>query len=218
MIKRIAVVLALVAGSLVGIAATAAPSNATVSGSNCAGNYNNTTWQQVIVQSNTICRLFNSTVVGSVTVKKNAAFETCNDLIQGNVNATQAYVNIDSQTEIDGSLTLLKPGAQISAGDRVCNIDRGSSSYSSYICPHIIGGNLSITGMSSGYPTEVGDCGWVNIGGSFTIADNRLLVEAGYFSTGGSLVCVNNNPQPELFYPFDVGSQIIGCEVGGGDG
>ncbi|HEV7193478.1 MAG TPA: hypothetical protein VGN35_09755 [Jatrophihabitantaceae bacterium] len=216
MLKRIAIVLAVVAGSLVGAAFTAASSNAATA--NCSGNYNNDTFGSVIVQPWTICRISNSTITGSVTVKPNAAFETCNDLIKGSVNATQAYVNIDNRTEVDGSITLLNPGTQLSGGNNNCSTD-GPSGYSSYLCPHYIGGNLNIqnTAKYKNY-TEVGDCGWVNIHGSFTISDNKSLVEAGEFSTGGSLVCLNNWPQPEFFPVIYVGSQNIGCYIPTGGG
>lgn len=212
MLKRIAIVLAVVAGSLVTFAATATSSNAATA--NCSGTYSNTTFGSVVVQSGNICVVSNSTITGSVTVKPNAAFETCNDLIKGSVNATQAYLNIDNGTEIDGSLTLNKPGTNLGGGGtRICN-DKGPSGYSSYICPNYIGGNLNIqNGPRYGDEVEVGDCGWVTIHGSFTISGNRLPVSAGAFDTGGSLVCLNNQPDPEIWYPFHVGSQIIGCNT-----
>jgi hypothetical protein len=210
MLKRILVVMALAATALVGTAITAASSNA--ASANCTSTINNSTLAAVIVPSGASCFINNSTVTGSVTVNKNASFETCNDLIKGSVNATSAYVNIDRDTEVDGSITLNKPGIALAAGEGCDN--RGTSAYSSYICPNYIGGNLNIqNGPSWGNPTEVGDCGWVTIHGSFTISGNRLLVEAGDFSTGGSLVCVNNWPQPEFFPLFYVGSQIVGCPI-----
>jgi hypothetical protein len=211
MLKRILIVVALAATALVGTAITAASSNA--ASANCTTTINNATLAAVIVPAGANCFINNSTVTGSVTVNKNALFETCNDLIKGSVNATEAYVNIDNGTEVDGSITLNKPGRHLSLGQG-CTRPEGPSSYSSYICPNYIGGNLNIqNGPSWGYSTEVGDCGPVEIHGSFTISGNRLLVEAGNFSTGGSLVCVNNWPQPEFFGWLTVGSQIIGCYV-----
>ena len=173
MLKRIAIVLAVVAGSLVG---TALPlRRATRRRRTVPAPTTNMTFGAVIVQPWHVCRSSNSTITGSVTVKPNAAFETCDDLIKGSVNATQAYVNIDNGTEVDGSITLLKPGTELAAGDRICDTKGTTSAYSSYLCPNYIGGNLNIQHGPPGVQneTEVGDCGWVEIHGSFTISDNR---------------------------------------------
>ena len=210
MLKRIAIILAVLAGSLVAFGVTASASNA--SAPNCTGYVSYTTLGSVVVPSGNYCEINSSTVTGSITVKPNASLVMCNDLVKGSINATQAYVNIDNNTEVDGSITLNKPGIPfIPSG--LCG-ERGSYSATSYVCPNYIGGNLNIQNGPWNYLSlEVGDCGWVDIHGSFTISGNRQLVEAGYFNVDGSLVCLNNHPAPEFFYPFYVSGQIVGCNV-----
>jgi hypothetical protein len=210
MLKRIALVLVLVAGALVGTAFTAASSNA--ASSNCNGVFTNTTFNAVIVPSWATCEIANSEIKGSVTVKPNGAFKTCTDLIDGSVTATQGYVNIDHRTQVLGSIVLNKPGIQQIPAGHICSTDEGVYSTSSYICPNYIGGNLTVeNGPKYGLNLEVGDCGWIDIAGSFTISGNRLLVEAGQFDVTGSLVCVNNNPLPQFFGLFHVGGTTVGC-------
>jgi hypothetical protein len=210
--KRLVLVAAALIAAATALLFASASSQANPVPSNiCSGIHAGGTWSSIIVPSWSDCEIANATVIGSVSVSPNSSFRTCNVAIGGGVNATQAYVNMDPTTTVGGSINLSQPGFLEVAGSLRCLPQEGIYSYSSYICPHYVGGGISVQNLSY-YSNEVsmGDCGPMNIKGGVTIKNNWNLVEFFDSTVHGSLYCANNWPPPDV-EGVDVYGVTIGC-------
>jgi hypothetical protein len=187
-----------------------APGSSASTPGNCNGSYSNTTFTTIIVAPNSTCSISNSSVVGAVIVNQNASFYTCNSTIGGSLTATQAYVNIDNATSVNGAITLTKPGSAQLIGESTCN-EGGTSEYSSILCPWHVGGGITVQqGLRYSNAVSIGDCGDMSIGGSVSIVHNRLLVEISYTDIAGSLICIDNYPTPDQAFNNVAGARV-GC-------
>lgn len=203
----VATLLALVGVGTVSSSALPAPTSLTT----CNGVYDGVTFNALIVPTGGSCIVSNSVVHGSVTVNKNAEFDACDVTVAGSVGATQAYVNIDNSSWIGGSITLSQPGSTLSVGGSPCT-EKGVYEYSAYICPHYVGGSISV--LSAPYnnylEVSIGECGDMAIHGGVLIQNNRQLVEIEDATITGSLTCINNWPPAEAS-DVSVGGSRTGC-------
>jgi hypothetical protein len=235
--RRLITLVAMIALTATGIA-TFGSGNAfgqpIVAGPTCDSTWDDSTWNSVVVPANATCVIVDSHIGGSVTISPGASFYTCNDWIQGSVNANGAYLNIDHGTGIGGSVSIINPGTSAAAGDKSCEIDTGikpseATYYSSLICPHYIGGSLSEQNLSRNrdgllmggcfgelpeiVPNNVSspDSNWggTYIGGSVLMAGNRSDVELRLTKVKGNVTCANDNPNSvtEDVWAF----RIVGC-------
>jgi hypothetical protein len=203
----VAMLLALVGIGTASSSATPAPTALTT----CNGTYDGVTFNALIVPAWGSCIISNSVVHGSVTVNKNAEFDACDVTVAGSVGATQAYVNIDNSSWIGGSITLNQPGSPLSVGGSPCT-EKGTYDYSSYICPHYVGGSVNVTNApyNSYLEVSIGECGAMTIHGGVLIQNNRQLVEIEDATIVGSLLCLNNWPQAQA-WDVTVGGARVGC-------
>jgi hypothetical protein len=202
----VAMMLALIgAGASVGSASSPAPLTT------CNGTYDGVTFSSLTVPAGGSCIISDSTVKGAVKVNKNAEFDACDVTVVGSVNATRAYVNIDNASWIGGSILLDQPGSPISLGGSPCSTG-GSYDYSAYICPHYVGGAITVANAPYNDDLEVsiGECGWMTIHGSVTIQNNKQWVEIEDATILGSLVCLNNWPTATA-WDVTVRGARVGC-------
>jgi hypothetical protein len=211
--RKFLVLLAAVAMAALSWLVLAPGSSAVVtSPSNCSGSYTDATFTTIIVAPYSSCSISDSTVIGAVIVNKNASFYTCDSTIGGSVTATQAYVNIDNGTSVNGAITLTKPGSSEVGGESTCS-DYGPSEYSSILCPWHVGGSITVQGgLRYSNDVSIGDCGYMTIGGSVNILHNRLLVEIFGTDISGSLICIDNWPPPEQADNYVAGARV-GCNT-----
>lgn len=165
----------------------------------CSGSYWGGSFNNLVVASGDSCVLFNSRVRGDITVQPNGSLRTCAATINGSVHTTQAYVNMDRDTTVGGSIYLYRPGTML-FNILLCGGQEGMGEYAAYICPRSVGGSIYVTnGPDSGKEVGLGECGPMNVHGSVTITDNNLYVEMDDASILGSLTCRNNNPNAAVF-------------------
>src|SRR5581483_10470765 len=123
------------------------------------------TYTSVSVPTGDNCKLSDATVHGSIIVNKKAEFDSCDNTIDGSVNTTMDYVNIDNDTTIGGSLILNKPGFSLSLGGSPCS-ESGVSDYAAYVCPSYVGGSISVLKAPNQWlEVSIGECGYMNVGG-----------------------------------------------------
>lgn len=206
-------------------------SNATVTGG---------TYTTVTVPANKFCGLLGTTVIGSVKVNRNADFETCNSSIGGSLNATSAYVNVDTGTDIGGAVVLEKPGlanvvGTVAQGCLINELRPGTIhpnyfNFASLVCSAHIGGGVTVmSGANTWETVQIGGCATqtstvvrpnvvgysTTIGGSVNFVDNRLFVELDGSYVYGSLACIDNHPSAQAYDSFITGN-IVGCSTSRG--
>jgi hypothetical protein len=210
--KRIAFVLGVALAMMLALTAVGASvSNASSSLTTCNGTYDGVTFSSLTVPAGGSCIISDSTVRGGVRVNKNAEFDACDVTVAGGVNATQAYVNIDNTSWIGGGILLDQPGSPLSGGGSPCT-ERGSYDYSAYICPHYVGGGITVQNAPYNDDLEVsiGECGYMTIHGAVMIVNNKQWVEIEDATIIGSLVCLNNWPDATAWNVTVTGARI-GC-------
>jgi hypothetical protein len=215
--RRFLALVALVAASLVGV--VVGSGSAQAASLNCSGYVYNKTISSVTVPKNGFCALFNDTVSGGVSVSPGAAFYTCNTDIGGGLSASGAYLNMDNSSSIGGSLSINKAGVAATIGREViCETDTAPTApepttyYSTYICPHLIGGSVTVANaLQTNLDVTLGDCGWMTIGGPVLIANNKSQVEIFQADINGNLTCVNNHPT--AVYDWVYANSISGCAL-----
>lgn len=191
-----------------------------ISGPTCTGSHTGTTWNSVLVPSNSFCSLTDSWVGGSVLVSPGASFETCADHIVGSISANSAYLNIDGNTWVGGSISTINPGANAPGSVHCLKYTPNTPSvyYSSLICPYHVGGSISEQNLGRNRPPVlIGECSpgsgeiWLGIwiGGSVLMAGNRGNVTLQYATVVGNVTCANDNPNSVTSEVY--ATVIVGC-------
>lgn len=180
--------------------------------STCTGFSVGQTFSTIVVPAGQNCEIDEATVVGSVSLGLNASFKTCASTIGGGITGTQNYVNIDNATTVGGSISLTRPGAEIRGG-LICATTETVEGYSVYLCPNHVGGSITVQNASR-YSDEVsiGECGPMDVRGGVNLLHNSTETEVEDATIHGSVVCVGDNPTPEL-EDLSVGGAVTGCRA-----
>jgi hypothetical protein len=202
---------------------------ASVLGPNCTGFYSNSTWNSVVVPSHSSCTIAASTINGSVLVNPGASFTSCDNHITGSISANSAYLNIDHDTWVGGSISTINPVASESMVE-ICEttvaVAQPNEVTGSLICPYHVGGSISEQNLSrNNPPVLIGNCfatiiivnpgitpadgpgTWV--GGSVLMAGNHNHVTLVDSYVVGNVTCANDNPN-SVTSAVDA-NRIVGC-------